>query len=206
MNENQQMNISSLASARRGVTFPTLYVILCFGSANLWRSCFHCFLSVFFQCQHKFLDASSHLYKRVCPSVRPFVPPSIPPSLRLSVGNAFLKIVIYLSETHLLVNYWPCWMLSLGPTKIKALVWNITWTNERVKKCTYQISSLPVIWKSVTTLQNNDFSYFLGRSTGLCKVSIETISRYRLPDVTTTHKCAKALHEVVTEFNVLRIA
>ena len=31
-------------------------------------------------------------------------------------------------------------------------------------------------------------------------------SKYRLPDVTTTHEYAKALHKVVTEFNVLRIA
>ena len=26
---------------------------------------------------HRFLDASSHLYKRVCPSVRPSVPPYV---------------------------------------------------------------------------------------------------------------------------------
>ena len=49
---------------------------------------------------NQFLDASPHLYKRVCPYVRPYVRPS--------VRNAFSKIVIYLSGTHLLVNYWPC--------------------------------------------------------------------------------------------------
>ena len=32
-----------------------------------------------------FLDASSHLYKRVCPSVRPSVGPSVGPSVRRSV-------------------------------------------------------------------------------------------------------------------------
>ena len=34
-----------------------------------------------------FLDASSHLYKRVCPSVRQ----SVRPSVRRSVRNAFVK-------------------------------------------------------------------------------------------------------------------
>merc|ERR1712002_1198712 len=32
-----------------------------------------------------FLDASSHLYKRVCPSVCPYVRPSVRPSVRMSV-------------------------------------------------------------------------------------------------------------------------
>ena len=40
-----------------------------------------------------FLDASSHLYKRVCPSVRPSVGPSVRrsvrPSVRPSVRNPF---------------------------------------------------------------------------------------------------------------------
>ena len=44
----------------------------------------------------------------VRPYVRPSVRPSVCPSVRMSVRNAFSKIVIYLSETHLLVNYWPC--------------------------------------------------------------------------------------------------
>ena len=35
--------------------------------------------------KHEFFDASSHLYKRVCPSVRPSVNPSVRPSVRLSV-------------------------------------------------------------------------------------------------------------------------
>ena len=39
-----------------------------------------------------FSDASSHLYKRVCPSVRPSVRPSIRRSVRRSVRNAFVKI------------------------------------------------------------------------------------------------------------------
>merc|ERR1712228_199687 len=39
-----------------------------------------------------FLDASSHLYKRVCPSIRPSVGPPVRPSVRPSVRNAFVKI------------------------------------------------------------------------------------------------------------------
>ena len=39
-----------------------------------------------------FLDASSHLYKRVCPSVRPLVRPSVRLSVRPSVRYAFSKI------------------------------------------------------------------------------------------------------------------
>ena len=35
----------------------------------------------------RFLDASTHLYKRLCPSVGPSVRPSVGPS----VGHAFLK-------------------------------------------------------------------------------------------------------------------
>ena len=46
------------------------------------------FLSFFFQL---FLDASSHLYKRVCPSVRPSVGPSVRRSVRRSVRHAFVK-------------------------------------------------------------------------------------------------------------------
>ena len=44
------------------------------------------FLPSFFQIFSWFLDASSHLYKRVCPSVRPSVGPSVGPSVRPSVG------------------------------------------------------------------------------------------------------------------------
>ena len=36
----------------------------------------------------KFLDAPSHLYKRVCPSVRPSVRPSVCPSVRPSVRRS----------------------------------------------------------------------------------------------------------------------
>ena len=39
-----------------------------------------------------FLDASSHLYKRVCPSVGPSVGPLVRPSVRWSVGHAFVKM------------------------------------------------------------------------------------------------------------------
>ena len=39
-----------------------------------------------------FLDASSHLYKRVCPSVGPSVGPSVRPSVGPSVRDAFVKI------------------------------------------------------------------------------------------------------------------
>ena len=41
--------------------------------------------------ENRFLDASTHLYKRLCPSVRPSVGPSVGPSVRPSVGHAFLK-------------------------------------------------------------------------------------------------------------------
>ena len=37
------------------------------------------------------LDASSHLHKRVCPSVGPLVHLSVGPSVRPSVGNAIEK-------------------------------------------------------------------------------------------------------------------
>ena len=37
-----------------------------------------------------FLDASTHLYMRVCPSVRPSVRPSVHPSFRRSVTRFFL--------------------------------------------------------------------------------------------------------------------
>ena len=40
-----------------------------------------------------FLDASSHLYKRVCPSLRPFVRPSI----RMSVCPFLVAIFMYYS-------------------------------------------------------------------------------------------------------------
>ena len=40
----------------------------------------------------RFLDASSHLYKRVCPSVRWSVRPSVRPLVRPLVRNAFVKI------------------------------------------------------------------------------------------------------------------
>ena len=62
-----------------------------------------------------FLDASSHLYKRVCPSVSP----SVHWAVRQSVHNPFFFVWIIAtlsnsgqlwdnSWTHLLVNSWPC--------------------------------------------------------------------------------------------------
>ena len=45
---------------------------------------FFCFLLTFL-----FLDASSHLYKRVCPSVGRSIGPSVRPSVRPSVGLPF---------------------------------------------------------------------------------------------------------------------
>ena len=49
-----------------------------------------------------FLDASSHLYKRVCPSVRPSVRPSVGPSVRPSVRmSRFCKTCMKLIISHL---------------------------------------------------------------------------------------------------------
>ena len=44
-------------------------------------------------CVEFFLDASSHLYKRVCPSVGPSVRPSVGPSVRRSVGHTRVEIM-----------------------------------------------------------------------------------------------------------------
>ena len=41
-----------------------------------------------------FLDASSHLYKRVCPLVRPSVGRSVGPSVGRSVRNPFFSVLI----------------------------------------------------------------------------------------------------------------
>ena len=41
--------------------------------------------------KHTFLDAFSHLYKRVCPSVGPSVRPSIRPSVHMSVRRAVAR-------------------------------------------------------------------------------------------------------------------
>ena len=43
--------------------------------------------------QALFLDASSHLYKRVCPSVGPSVGPSVRPSVGLSVRPSVRRFV-----------------------------------------------------------------------------------------------------------------
>ena len=40
-------------------------------------------MNIFLLNFHPFLDASSHLYMRVCPSVGPSVRPSVGPSVRL---------------------------------------------------------------------------------------------------------------------------
>merc|ERR1711951_309795 len=55
---------------------------------------FNCFRITLSELLHYiliFLDASSHLYKRVCPSVGPSVRPSVRRSVRWLVGDAFVK-------------------------------------------------------------------------------------------------------------------
>ena len=51
------------------------------------------FVFDFFFLFFSFLDAPSHLYKRVCPSVGPFVRPSVTPSLRRLLGAEYSALL-----------------------------------------------------------------------------------------------------------------
>ena len=71
--------------------------------------------------QLHFMDASSHLYKRVCPSVRPSVCPLVHPSVRRLVTHelrpcksaVFLpKLLPVRARTHLMPCIRPCFVLK----------------------------------------------------------------------------------------------
>ena len=64
----------------------------------------------------EFLDASSHLYKRVCPSVHPSVCPSIRPSVGLSRMLSLKRC-----ETHLTANIRTCLKRTTAAVIVKLL-------------------------------------------------------------------------------------